>query len=159
MGLYTFMVLDEQGNPTGEELEEIFKWDRVPDILRSSYGRLAKRKGVEVVAKPADTSKFGINGVYNRGLGTTVNDWRHFAKIMAEWGLVRESDLGAHYFEDRMEAARQHYDREDAAWDKHVQAQKTSGLDTAEEGTPDYARAVERYWDQVLPAHEVWNSD
>lgn len=158
MGLYSFVVLDEHGNPTGEEIEEIFKWNAVPDVLISSHGRTARRKGVEVIAKPADTSKFGVSGVFNRGLGCVVNDWRHYDQILAERGLIREADLPRHFFEERLEKSQQHYKEQDAQYDKEQEAKKTSGLDAAEEGTPEYAQAAERYWDIVLPSHEIWGS-
>lgn len=157
MGLYTYIVEDADGNPTGEEVEEIYKWNAVPDFITSSAGRIARRKGVEVIAKVADTSKFGLNGVYNRGLGCNVQSWQHYEQIMAERGLVRESDLGKHYALDKAEADMNAKAAEDKKLDKHLQAMATSGVSTAEEGTPAYAYAAERYWEEVLPAREVWN--
>lgn len=159
MGLYSFQVLDENGQPTGEELEEIYKWNAVPDMLISSSGRRAKRKGVEVIAKITDTSKFGLNGVYNRGLGTVVTDWRHYEQIMAERGLVRESDLPKHYFEESLERADRFYEKEEKETLKHLNAVKDSGLEDAEKDTKEYFDAVDTYWETMLPAREVWGAE
>jgi len=159
MGLYSFIVLDADGNPTNEELEEIFKWNAVPDMLISSSGRRAKRKGVEVIAKITDTSKFGVNGVYNRGLGEVVTDWRHYEQIMAERGLVRESDLPKHYFEESLERAERFYEEEEKATVKHLNAEKDSGLLDATPDTKEYFEAVDNYWNTMLPAHEVWSRE
>lgn len=157
MGLYTFEVLDVDGNPTGETLEEIYKWDKVPSMITSSHGRVARRKGVEVIAKITDTSKFGINGVYNRGLGCTVTSWKDYEATMAARGLVREADCGAHYFEESLERSANHIIAEEKATDKHMEALKTSGLTNEKEDSIEWLKAAERYWDIILPAEEVWD--
>ena len=39
------------------------------------------------------TGKYGVNGVYDRGLGTYVKNEKHRDQILKQKGFVRESDL------------------------------------------------------------------
>jgi len=156
MGLYTYEILDDSGKPTGETLEEIFKWNQVPDTLTSSHGRVARRKGVEVIAKIADTSKFGLNGVYNRGLGCVITGWEHYEQVMKEKNLTPESDFGKHHFEEKLEASARHMELEGKITDHVIQCRKESGLDDHESGTLEYAKASEVYWEKRLAVDETW---
>jgi len=40
-----------------------------------------------------ETGKYGVNGVYDRGLGTYVKNEKHRDQILKQKGFVRESDL------------------------------------------------------------------
>ena len=40
-----------------------------------------------------NTGKYGVNGVYDRGLGTYVQNEKHRDQILKQKGFVRESDL------------------------------------------------------------------
>ena len=64
-----------------------------------------------LVSLPARTATlwgdtcFGINGHFDRGLGTRVTSYRHTDKLLEERGLVRESDLGGDmWYERQMDA-------------------------------------------------------
>lgn len=59
-----------------------------------------------LISAPAKTaslwgdSPFGINGTYNRGLGTRITSRKQEDAICKERGLVREADLQTHWHSD-----------------------------------------------------------
>ena len=67
-----------------------------------SCGELSPR----MVSMPAKTSAlwgdspFGINGTFNRGLGTHITSRKQEDRICKERGLVREADLQTHWHTD-----------------------------------------------------------
>lgn len=101
MPLYDFVHEDHP------KFEMLVPWDR-KEVPCSTCGAPATR----LVSSPARTATlwgdtpFGINGHYDRGLGTRVTSFKHTDKILEQRGLVRESDLGGDmYIERQMDAA------------------------------------------------------
>ena len=158
MGLFEFYVLDEEGNRTGEIIEEIFKPSAVPNMIRSSSGRWAARKMVSVPAKPSKTAEsvYGVNGTFNRGLGEVVYSHKHYDEICQRKGLIPESSFSnRHIFEDLAEKKVQHDEKEEKEYHRWEDVMKKEGVHSAVEGTKDYTDRWEAVWDQMLPAHEV----
>lgn len=50
-----------------------------------------------------ETGKYGVNGMFSKGLGKIVKNRREEEKIMASMGKVPVADLPQHFIEDRME--------------------------------------------------------
>lgn len=158
MPIYEFYVLDDEGNRTGEIIEEIFKHTEVPNLLKSSSGRWAARKLVSVIARPAktDTSVYGVNGTYNRGLGEVIYSNKHYDEVCQRKGLIPESQFSnRHIFEDLCEKKMEHDRKEDSEYHRWEAAMAKEGVHSAIEGTRDYTERWERVWDEMLPAHEV----
>lgn len=96
MPLYTYQVVDEHDQPTGEEFDKLFSISDRPDALVSSEGRRAIRKQVYDFARTELSwgKRYGtVNGEYNRGLGCYVEDYAHEKRIAKERGLVRVSEV------------------------------------------------------------------
>lgn len=158
MPLYEFKVIDENGNATGEVIEELFKHTDVPNIIRSSNGRMAVRKKFSVIAKPSATpeSIYGVNGTFNRGLGQVVYSHKHYDQICQEKGLIPESQLSnKHAFEDLSEARLKFQLNEDKELNRWEDTMKKEDVFSAREGTKEYTEKWERVWDTILPAHEA----
>lgn len=158
MPLYEFKVIDENGNATGEVIEELFKHTDVPNIIRSSNGRVAVRKKFSVIAKPSATpeSIYGVNGTFNRGLGQVVYSHKHYDQICQEKGLIPESQLSnKHAFEDLSEARLKFQLNEDKELNRWEDTMKKEDVFSAREGTKEYTEKWERVWDTILPAHEA----
>jgi hypothetical protein len=158
MPLYEFKVIDENGNATGEVIEELFKHTDVPNIIRSSNGRFAVRKKFSIIAKPSATpeSIYGVNGTFNRGLGQVVYSHKHYDQICQEKGLVPESQLSNKYaFEDLSEARLKFQENEDKELNRWEDTMKKEDVFSAREGTKEYTEKWERVWDTILPAHEA----
>lgn len=161
MPLYEFKVIDENGNATGEVIEELFKHTDVPNIIRSSNGRMAVRKKFSIIAKPSATpeSIYGVNGTFNRGLGQVVYSHKHYDQICQERGLIPESQLSnRHAFEDLCEKKTKHDANEEAEYHRWEDTMKKEGVFSAKEGTREYTEKWERVWDTMLPAHEALDS-
>jgi len=158
MPMYEFYVLDDEGRRTGEIIEEIFKHSDVPNMIRSSSGRWAARKLVSVIAKPAktDTSVYGVNGTFNRGLNEVIYSNKHYDEVCQRKGLIPESQFSnRHIFEDLCEKKAKHDAKEEAEYHRWEDVMAKEGVHTAIEGTKDYTERWERVWDEMLPAHEV----
>lgn len=158
MGLFEFWVLDEEGNRTGEIIEEIFKASDVPNLIRSSSGRWAARKMVSVIAKPSktETSVYGVNGTFNRGLGEVIYSNKHYDQVCERKGLIPESQFSnRHIFADLCEKKAEHDKKEDAEYHRWEAAMAKEDVLSAKEGTREYTEKWERVWDTMLPAHEV----
>lgn len=158
MPLYEFVVLDEEGNRTAEVIEEIFKHSDVPAMIRSSSGRWAARKKFSVIAKPSktDTSVYGVNGTFNRGLGEVVYSNKHYEEVCQRKGLIPESQFSnQHIFADLCEKKLEHDRKEDAEYHRWEDTMKKEDVFSAVEGTREYTEKWERVWDTMLPAHEV----
>ena len=158
MPLYEFKVIDEQGEFTGEVIEELFKHTDVPNVIRSSNGRVAVRKKFSVIAKPSATpeSIYGVNGTFNRGLGQVVYSHKHYDQICQEKGLIPESQLSnKHAFEDLSEARLKFQLNEDKELNRWEDTMKKEDVFSAREGTREYTEKWERVWDTILPAHEA----
>lgn len=161
MGLFEFYVLDDQGNKTGEVIEELFKHTDVPNIIRSSNGRMAVRKKFSIIAKPSATpeSIYGVNGTFNRGLGQVVYSHKHYDQICQERGLIPESQLTNKYaFEDLCEKKTIQDAKEEKEFHRWEDTMKKEDVFTAKEGTKEYTEKWERVWDTMLPAHEILDS-
>ena len=158
MPLYEFYILVEQGNRTGEVIEELFKASDVPAMIKSSSGRWAARKKYSVIAKPSATpeSIYGVNGTFNRGLGERVYSHKHYDEICQRKGLIPESQISnRHIFEDLSEKKLQHDANEEKEYHRWEDTMKKEGVHSAIEGTKDYTERWERVWEEMLPAHEV----
>jgi hypothetical protein len=158
MPLYEFKVIDENGNATGEVIEELFKHTDVPNIIRSSNGRFAVRKKFSIIAKPSATpeSIYGVNGTFNRGLGQVVYSHKHYDQICEQKGLIPESQLSNKYaFEDLSEARLKFQENEDKELNRWEDAMKKEDVFTAKEGSKEHLERWERVWETILPAHEA----
>ena len=158
MPLYEFKVVDDNGNETGEVIEELFKHSDVPNVIRSSNGRVAVRKKFSVIAKPSktDTSVYGVNGTFNRGLGEVIYSDKHFDEVCQRKGLIPESQFSnRHIFEDLCEKKTQIDEKEEKEFHRWEDTMKKEGVFTAKEGTREYTEKWERVWETILPAHEA----
>lgn len=158
MPIYEFYVLDDEGNRTGEIIEEMFKYTDVPNMIRSSSGRWAARKLVSVIAKPAktDTSVYGVNGTYNRGLKEVIYSNKHYDEVCERKGLIPESAFSnRHIFEDMMQKKAEHDASEEKEYHRWEAAMAKEDVHSAVQGTKEYTEKWERVWEEMLPAHEV----
>jgi len=111
MPLWDYQVVDENGQPTGEVFEELFKVGAAPDYLISSTGRKAIRKQAALIAKTSQSwasacgTQYGVNGYFNRGLGCVVHSDKEAEQIAKEKGLTRLSDISdnPYYIDDQIE--------------------------------------------------------
>lgn len=116
MGLFSYTILDKDGNKTEESFEELFKAGKAPDFLYSSDGRIAK-KDVSLIAKTAGYWGNGgnLNGTFDPGLGQFIEGSAHRDRVMKERGLVALSDVG------NINTARDAYEKKkekNEYWDK-----------------------------------------
>ena len=91
------------------------------------------------------TGKFGVNGVFDPGLGRHVQNERHRDQILKQKGLVRESDMGRNFIED---------------WTEKRKAQKAPQLEFQRryEAALDAGKTKEQAVVEAAPAHEILNS-
>jgi len=85
----------------------------------------------------------GVNGYYDAGLGCTVHSAHEADKIAKEKGLVRETDLGSHWWDDNM-------NKQKADADKHNATVKTY-QDNIKKFDGNKEKAVQ----ETFPAHEM----
>ena len=84
--------------------DELFKYPP-PDSVKCAVNK-CRCNSHRRVSMPAKTSAlwgdsvFGINGTFNRGLGTHITSRKQEDAICKERGLVREADLQTHWHTD-----------------------------------------------------------
>ncbi len=154
MPLYSYSVLDAEGNKTAEQFEEIYKAGKAPDMLRCTDGRIAKRD-VSLIAKTilrwGDSHK-----VWNQSLGEYISSSADVDRICRERGLVPEDDLPKgteQKFLEREKAHHEYWEKDALKWDAAVN--KYNAFD---ETTNQYNDNVMHHvWEEYLPAKQLLN--
>lgn len=106
-------VYDFDGCGCGK-FEELVKSD-VYQIPCPSCGQLCDRQ-ISMPAKTASQwgdTQFGINGKFNRGLGVHITSRKQEDDILKKRGLIREADLGTHFYADQTQKQKNERDRID----------------------------------------------
>lgn len=158
MGLFVFKVLDGEGNPTGEEVEEIFSHKDVPDEIHSKDGRVARRT-ISLVARTP--GRWGdTNRRYDPFLRASYSSIAERDRICHEKGVTPTDDLPAGLEEslkakDRAYSA--HWDKEVSKWEtickKHGVYEDSVRGSGAGDKINDEASA--RAWAEYAPAQEA----
>ncbi len=136
MPLFDYIILDDEGNPTGEVFEELFKLGAAPDYLVSSTGRRAIRKQVSLIAKTSQSwasacgTQYGVNGYFNRGLGCYVHSDKEAEQIAKDKGLIRLDEVSQdkHFIDDHCEAQDNEYLKEEAEYNSMMQQYESWGI-------------------------------
>lgn len=154
--LYDFAVLDEQGNPTNEVIEELVK--RGTEYIKDDLGRIAKRKGVQLLAY-TPTLYGDSKSRYDAALGCVVRSQRDIDRICKEKGLTPVNDLPNGTAERLLTRQINHHEfhkKEDARWDDLAQKH---GLYEGEIDPTNGVniKACARVWSEFCPAGEVAN--
>lgn len=148
--LYDFEVLDADGRPTGEVIEELVQADTT--MIESPTGVKARRKKVQLWANTP--TRWGDSHTrYEAALGCTVRNARDIDRICDKKGLTPVADLAkgtAERLLQRQIDHHAHYQKVDARWDELVKKHKMYD----EKGEVDHAAAA-RVWEEHCPAYEV----
>ncbi len=109
MPLYEFSVIDNNGNPTGEKITRICKYEDRPEFLISSEGRKAvydiknnQPARMKEAWSGACGTWGGVNGTYDVGAGRRFESRKQQDQWLKDNGYVRESDMGRHYIDDQI---------------------------------------------------------
>jgi len=150
--LHDYQVLDDEGNPTGEVFEMLFRRGNVPDVLVSADGRKARR-AVSVIAH-MPRSWGDSHRKYDPQLRAEYSSIRERDKICQRLGVVPMDDLPKGTYE-RMHSAQMdyahHWKRQD---EKLEDLAKKHGVNLATDAKQD-DKAVLRMWDEYAPPKEV----
>lgn len=156
MPLVSYVIIDEFGNPTGEEVEELYKSTaEAPDELISSEGRVARRQ-VAMIARTSN-SWGDTNMRYDPNLRASYSSIAQRDKICVAKGLTPVDDLPAgtsERFSSREKDYMKHWQKQDEKWD----AIKVKHQVYKSDGTVDDA-AAGRAWEEYAPAGAVLTED
>lgn len=134
MPLADYIILDSDGNPTDEVIEELFKQkEPIPDFLYSSDGRVAKRKVHLIGITKGKWGDCSYASGWDHGLGMYINNNQEREAVMKARGLISHTDFNnKHMSQDMYEAKKTN----DAHWDKReVEYQELCKTNTEEQAS------------------------
>lgn len=159
MPLYSFILLDDEGKPTGEEIEELYKWNTVPKELVSSSGRRAVRKGIELIAKPA-LALGGLHGHYDPHLGAVYSSYAERDAICKARGLTPTDCIDKHWADDKIESDIRNQladSKKSEMWEAACEKFDFSISSQNQEDEREYAEKAERVWEELIPFEALKN--
>lgn len=148
MPLADYDIYDKTGKYLYTLEDELFK-SRPPETIKVTKNGL-EFTGKKVTTVPARTperwgdctGKYGVNGVYDIGLGMRVQNEKHRDKILKQRGLVRESEAGNHFISDWTERKKEEKIKEQEFDNRYMSAIQAGK-------TPEQAVV------EAAPAHEI----